>query len=232
MCARSWPKAWRASGVDSRLHDLSGKAESAEDFETLEQMQSSIDTLGGWQPELQVEAIISQLALPGALLSELSGGWRRRVALAKALVSKPIFCCWTNRPTAGYRHYSMARARSSRLQRQRYFHHSRSRVFAETATRIVEIDRGRIISWPGDYANYLQLKEQALEEEETRNALFDKRLAQEEAWIRQGIKARRTRNEGRVRALKAMRDERAKRLTKQGKARYKLRLARNLAEKS
>jgi ATP-binding cassette subfamily F protein uup len=90
------------------------------------------------------------------------------------------------------------------------------------ATRIVEIDRGRIISWPGDYANYLQLKEQALEEEETRNALFDKRLAQEEAWIRQGIKARRTRNEGRVRALKAMRDERSKRLAKQGKAQIQI----------
>ena len=90
------------------------------------------------------------------------------------------------------------------------------------ATRIVEIDRGRIISWPGDYANYLQLKEQALEEEETRNALFDKRLAQEETWIRQGIKARRTRNEGRVRALKAMRDERTKRLTKQGKAQIQI----------
>ena len=86
----------------------------------------------------------------------------------------------------------------------------------------MEIDRGRIISWPGDYANYPQLKEQALEEEETRNALFDKRLAQEEAWIRQGIKARRTRNEGRVRALKAMRDERSKRPAKQGKAQIQI----------
>jgi ATP-binding cassette subfamily F protein uup len=90
------------------------------------------------------------------------------------------------------------------------------------ATRIVEIDRGRVISWPGDYANYLRLKEQALEDEETRNALFDKRLAQEEAWIRQGIKARRTRNEGRVRALKAMRDERSRRLSKQGKAQIQI----------
>ena len=90
------------------------------------------------------------------------------------------------------------------------------------ATRIVEIDRGRIISWPGDYENYLTLKEQANEEEETRNALFDKRLAQEERWIRQGIKARRTRNEGRVRALKSMRVERAKRLGRQGRASIQL----------
>lgn len=204
--------------------ELSAKAERSEDFEALEDLQSRIDTLGGWQPELQVEAIITQLALPGdTLVSELSGGWRRRVALARALVSKPDLLL-LDEPT---NHLDIATIEWLEHEVRGYqgsvifITHDRA-FLQKLATRIVEIDRGRIISWPGDYANYLQLKEQALEEEETRNALFDKRLAQEEAWIRQGIKARRTRNEGRVRALKAMRDERSKRLAKQGKAQIQI----------
>jgi len=145
------------------------------------------------------------------------------VALARALVCKPDLLLldeptnhldistieWLEHEVRGYQGSVI------------FITHDRA-FLQRLATRIVEIDRGQIISWPGDYANYLQLKEQANEEEETRNALFDKRLAQEETWIRQGIKARRTRNEGRVRALEAMRRERGRRLNQQGKAKIEI----------
>lgn len=207
-----------------RFSEISATAETAKDLEEMEVMQSRIDTLGGWQPEQQVDAIITQLGLPrDAYMSELSGGWRRRVALARALVCKPDLLLldeptnhldistieWLEHEVRGYQGSVI------------FITHDRA-FLQRLATRIVEIDRGQIISWPGDYANYLQLKEQANEEEETRNALFDKRLAQEETWIRQGIKARRTRNEGRVRALEAMRRERGKRLNQQGKAKIEI----------
>jgi ATP-binding cassette subfamily F protein uup len=213
--------------------ELSAEARTSKDLEALEAMQSRIDILGGWQPEQQVEAIITQLGLPrDACMSDLSGGWRRRVALAKALVCKPDLLLldeptnhldistiqWLEHEVRGYQGSVI------------FITHDRA-FLQRLATRIVEIDRGQIISWPGDYKNYLQLKEQANEEEETRNALFDKRLAQEETWIRQGIKARRTRNEGRVRALEAMRRERAKRVNQQGKAKIELSAAEGSGKK-
>lgn len=216
-----------------RFSEISATAETAKDLEEMEVMQSRIDTLGGWQPEQQVDAIISQLGLPrDAYMSELSGGWRRRVALARALVCKPDLLLldeptnhldistieWLEHEVRGYQGSVI------------FITHDRA-FLQRLATRIVEIDRGQIISWPGDYANYLQLKEQANEEEETRNALFDKRLAQEETWIRQGIKARRTRNEGRVRALEAMRRERSKRLNQQGKAKIEISSAEGSGKK-
>jgi ATP-binding cassette subfamily F protein uup len=207
-----------------RFSEVSATAVTTRDLEEMEVMQSRIDTLGGWQPEQQVDAIITHLGLPrDSYMSELSGGWRRRVALARALVCKPDLLLldeptnhldistieWLEHEVRGYQGSVI------------FITHDRA-FLQRLATRIVEIDRGQIISWPGDYTNYLQLKEQANEEEETRNALFDKRLAQEETWIRQGIKARRTRNEGRVRALESMRRERGQRLNQQGKAKIEI----------
>ena len=186
----------------------------------MERLQSSIDAAGGWHIDKQVETIISQLGLPAEkTLAQLSGGWRRRVALGKALVSKPDLLLldeptnhldiatieWLEHTVRGYRGSVI------------FITHDRE-FLQKIATRIVEIDRGQLLSWPGNYRDFLKLKEQALQDEATRNALFDKRLAEEEKWIRQGIKARRTRNEGRVRALQAMRNERAQRIKRQGKA--------------
>ncbi len=186
----------------------------------LESLQSEIDAAGGWDIDKQVDTIISQLGLPAEkTLRSLSGGWRRRVALGKALVSKPELLLldeptnhldittieWLEHTVRGYGGSVI------------FITHDRE-FLQKLATRIVEIDRGIVISWPGNYQNYLALKEKALEEEDTHNALFDKRLAGEEVWIRQGIKARRTRNEGRVRALEAMRNEGAQRVKRDRKA--------------
>lgn len=201
---------------------LSDQSLDKNGLKDLEALQSRIEAGGGWQPDQQVETIISQLDLPKeSRMSDLSGGWRRRVALARALVSKPELLLldeptnhldistieWLEHVVRGYRGSVI------------FVTHDRT-FLEKLATRIVEIDRGKLISWPGSYREYLDLKEKANEEEDTRNALFDKRLEQEENWIRQGIKARRTRNEGRVRALKTMRDERAKRIKRQGKAKF------------
>ena len=194
------------------------------DMAKMTDLQARIDAGGGWQVDQQVDVIISQLELPGdAKLEDLSGGWQRRVALGKALVSQPELLMldeptnhldistieWLEHRVRGYRGSVI------------FVTHDRS-FLQRLATRIVEIDRGKLISWPGNYNKYLELKEKANEEEDVANALFDKRLAQEEVWIRQGVKARRTRNEGRVRALESMRGERAKRMKRQGKAKIQI----------
>jgi ATP-binding cassette subfamily F protein uup len=187
----------------------------------LEQLHAKIDTHDGWHLDQRVETTITDLNLPAdKKMNELSGGWRRRVALAKALVQKPDLLL-LDEPT---NHLDIATIRW--LEDRVYGYPgavlfiTHDRAFLQRlATRIVEIDRGKLSSWPGDYDNYLRRKEKALEDEAVAEEKFDKKLAEEEAWIRQGIKARRTRNEGRVRALMKMREEREQRISPDAKAR-------------
>ncbi len=187
----------------------------------LESLHARIDARDGWHVEQRVDEILTELKLPaGKAMNELSGGWRRRVALARALVSKPDLLL-LDEPT---NHLDIATIRwlEDRVYAfpgaVMFITHDRA-FLRRLATRIVEIDRGKLTSWPGDYDDYLRRKEKALEDEAAANARFDKTLEQEEAWIRQGIKARRTRNEGRVRALKRMREQRAARLSREDAAR-------------
>jgi ATP-binding cassette subfamily F protein uup len=187
----------------------------------LEALHAKIDAHDGWHLEQRVETTITELSLPAdKKMNELSGGWRRRVALAKALVQKPDLLL-LDEPT---NHLDIATIRW--LEDRVYGYPgavmfiTHDRAFLQRlATRIVEIDRGKLTSWPGDYANFLRRKEKSLEDEAVAEVKFDKKLAEEEAWIRQGIKARRTRNEGRVRALLKMREEREERVAREGKAR-------------
>ena len=187
----------------------------------LEALHAKIDAHDGWHLEQRVETIITELSLPfDKKMNELSGGWRRRVALAKALVQKPDLLL-LDEPT---NHLDIA---TIKWLEDRVYNYpgavlfiTHDRAFLQRlATRIVEIDRGRLTSWPGDYDNFLRRKEKSLEDETVADDKFDKKLAEEEAWVRQGIKARRTRNEGRVRTLLKMRDEREERVAKEGKAR-------------
>jgi ABC transport system ATP-binding/permease protein len=166
-----------------------------------------------WHVEISVDMVISRLGLPAdAIVSTLSGGWRRRVLLARALVAQPDLLL-LDEPTNHLDIEAMTWLESFLAEyRGAVVFVTHDRTFLQrVATRIVELDRGRLTSWPGNYETFLDKKEAWLANEQTQHEKFDKRLAQEEAWLRQGIKARRTRDEGRVRALMAMRQERAER---------------------
>jgi ATP-binding cassette subfamily F protein uup len=192
------------------------------DMRVLEKVQQELEAKDGWRLQQRVETVISQLQLPGdAGMASLSGGWRRRVALGQALVSEPDILL-LDEPT---NHLDIPAIEWLEKQLQAYkgtvMFVTHDRAFLQkVANTIVELDRGHLSTWEGDYAGFLKFREQQLDAEERENALFDKRLAEEEKWIRQGIKARRTRNEGRVRALKAMREERRQRRDQTGKAEF------------
>jgi len=185
-------------------------------------LQAELDTRQGWQLESRIEELCLQFEMdPNTTLASLSGGWLRKAALAKALVSQPNVLL-LDEPT---NHLDVAAIQWL----EQFFMNfkgaiifiSHDRAFIRAlASRIIDLDRGELTSHPGNYAEYLERKQKMLETEQQHNALFDKKLAEEEVWIRQGIKARRTRNEGRVRALKALRNERAARVEQLGKVEF------------
>ena len=216
---------WVAGGL-SELGDLLVQyrsllsSDSSAALDELAAVQLALDASDGWNVQNRVETTLSQLGLNGDdNLADLSGGWRRRVALARALVSEPDLLLLdepTNHldiPTIVWLEQQLQSFRGAII----LITHDR-RFIQTIANRIGELDRGQLSVWPGNYRDFLKHRAEQLAAEETANALFDKRLAQEEVWIRQGIKARRTRNEGRVRRLEAMRDERAGRRQQTGTA--------------
>lgn len=208
-------------------HELSHLIErdaSEANLAKLAKMQEQLDQQNGWQLNNRISNIISSLSLDGeALLSSLSGGWLRKAALAKALVCQPTVLLLdepTNHldiETIQWLEEFLKSFNGSIV----FISHDRSFI-RQMATRIIDLDRGKVASWGCDYDSYLLGKEEALRVEELQNAEFDKKLAQEEVWIRQGIKARRTRNEGRVRALKAMRQEYSQRRQVMGSAKMQI----------
>lgn len=208
------------------LHELSLDA-SEKVLKQLGDCQHQLEAEGGWEISQRLENIISKLQLDGSIdFNALSGGLKRRVLLARALVNQPDLLL-LDEPTNHLDIESIIWLEKFLLAwKGSLLFISHDRVFLQKlVTRIVEIDRGRLTDWPGDYPTYVARKQKALEDEEKENALFDKRLAQEEVWIRQGIKARRTRNEGRVRALEALRHERAARRNVSGSAKVQIQAA-------
>ena len=199
----------------------------------LQELHGHIDAHGGWHPQQQVETVCTEMGLdPAQLMTELSGGWRRRAALARALVARPDLLL-LDEPT-NHLDFEAIAWLEERLTgfsgAVLFITHDRA-FLQRLATRIVEIDRGQLRSWPGDYAQFLKRRAAALATERLADGEFDRKLAEEEAWIRQGIKARRTRNEGRVRALEAMRVERSGRVNPEARARVHIEEAENSGRK-
>ncbi len=210
----------------SRYHHASQKVATDYNDATmaeLERAQHALEACDGWDASQRVDTMISRLDLPADdEFSSLSGGLKRRVLLAQALVLDPDLLL-LDEPTnhldieaINWMEEFLLNYKATLL----FVTHDRM-LLQHLATRIIDLDRGRLTSWPGNYATYLERKEAALEAEESANALFDKKLAEEEKWIRKGIKARRTRNEGRVRALKALRQEHSERRNRVGTANIK-----------
>jgi ATP-binding cassette subfamily F protein uup len=213
-------------GLLTQYHNLTqGDALARrESLRELAQLQTRIETLDGWNIHRKVEIVLTRLNLSeNKRLADCSGGTRRQVMLARALVSDPDLLL-LDEPT---NHLDI----NAITWLETYLQHFRGAVMFIThdrtfvrrlATRIVELDRGTLTSFPGDLDAYLRKKDELLEIEERASERFDKKLAEEEVWIRRGIKARRTRNEGRVRALQALRREKAERLEAQGHARFSI----------
>ncbi|BBC42050.1 ABC transporter ATP-binding protein [Photobacterium damselae subsp. piscicida] len=208
--------------------DLITADPSESNINKLARIQEKLDHANAWQIDTRITQVLESLNLTAnTLLTDLSGGWQRKAALARALVCDPDILLLdepTNHldvTTIEWLEGFLKEFRGSII----FISHDRAFI-RSMATRIVDLDRGQLSSFPGDYEKYLDEKEEQLRVEAEQNAEFDKKLAQEEVWIRQGIKARRTRNEGRVRALKQLRNERSERREVQGKADMQLQEAK------
>jgi len=204
-----------AAGLPQVVADLAlyEKASIEHDMAAMERLQHRIEAADGWSLQNRIEQVLTRLELEGSVnMRSLSGGWRRRAALAQALVTKPDVLL-LDEPT---NHLDIAAIQWLEEQLNSFagaivfITHDRA-FLKKVANEIAQLDRGHLTLWEGNYEAYLAFREHQLETEARHEALFDKKLAQEETWIRQGIKARRTSNEGRVRALKKLREERAQR---------------------